>query len=260
MIKIDIIGRGNVGKHLAKAYENKADVVLVDPRTFGGLRQDADFYLISVSDNAILEVTNHLYTELSPSKRMLAKDDKNNTHGAPTPIVAHTSGSVPARVLSVFPRYGVFYPLQTFTANRPLEYLVIPFFIEGNTEEVKYRLMSLAGIISEKVTEADSDLRRELHVASVFSCNFVNHLWALSYRYLAERGIDFSLLYPLISETVSKIKDTDPALMQTGPASRGDSNVISRHIKMLEDKPEMQTLYTLLSESVINLKNKMNKS
>lgn len=254
MLKIDILGRGNVGWHLAKAFDGKADVVNVNPRTLEGLRIDSDIYLISVSDNAVEDLARRLHHKLYHSET-----GKTDNEDCGQMIVAHTSGSVPAGILSFFPRYGVFYPLQTFTVGRALNYSDIPFFIEGNSAEVTECLMKLAGLISQKVLEADSDLRRELHIASVFSCNFVNHLWALSNRYLKEKGIDFSLLYPLILETVSKINGNDPDLMQTGPASRGDTNVIARHIAMLDAYPEMRSIYTMLSESIMKSKSESKK-
>ena len=63
-MKIDIIGRGNVGWHLTQAFEGKADVNCVNPRTLEDLRRDADLYLISVTDDAIADVARRLAASL----------------------------------------------------------------------------------------------------------------------------------------------------------------------------------------------------
>ena len=147
---------------------------------------------------------------------------------------------------------GVFYPLQTFTKGVALNYTEIPFFIEGSSEAVTARLKQLAGHISEKVYDAGSDKRRRLHLASVFACNFVNHLYARAWEILEDAGLPPEALTPLIEETAAKTRRTDPRHGQTGPAARGDFNVIEKHIAMLADRPESQTEYRLLSQGILN--------
>lgn len=231
---INIIGRGNVGSHLYEAFSSAGDrikALYVNPRTLEGLDPEADFTLISVTDSAIGDVAGSL-----PQMKG---------------IVAHTSGSVPMDLLDTRKEpHGVFYPLQTFTKGAPVSYREIPFFIEGSDAETGRKLSKLAHIISDNVSFADSEQRRFLHVASVFSCNFVNHLFALSDEFLAQHGMEFSSLLPLIGETIRKAGMMSPADAQTGPAARGDQKVIESHLLMLEDNPRMYEIYRLLSESI----------
>lgn len=235
-MKIDIIGTGNVATHLFKALGGKADVNIVPSRTLVGLRGDSDTYLISVSDTAIAEVAEKV-SELIPTESVLA----------------HTSGSTPISVLSRFHKnIGVFYPLQTFSKNVPLAYSEIPFFIEGSTPQVTDALKSLALKISEKVYEADSDDRRNLHIASVFACNFVNHLWTLADSYLESKNLSFDALRPLIKETCRKIQDNRPRYVQTGPAARHDKNIINEHLQVLsKENSELSDIYDTLTRSII---------
>ncbi|MDE6027175.1 MAG: DUF2520 domain-containing protein, partial [Muribaculaceae bacterium] len=234
------IGRGNVASHLRKALEPFCRVVMVNPHNLEGLDMEADITLISVSDSAIPEV--------------LGKLPKMNG------IVSHTSGSTPINVFenSGSKNYGVFYPLQTFSKDKDLHYDQIPFYIEGSEKGVEEILSELARLISPHVRYADSAQRKSVHIASVFSCNFVNHLWALSAGFLEENGLSFNDLLPLIEETFNKIKVLPPYDAQTGPAVRGDRNIINNHLQQLSENKEMLKIYEELSDSILRSHNKLN--
>ena len=232
---IAIIGRGNVALHLYKALKGKTDVALVNPHTMEGFPENTDITLISVSDNAIEEV----------SKKIPPSDA----------VIAHTAGSVPMEILSGQNKdYGVFYPLQTFTKDVDLNYKEIPVFIEGSSTEVTEKLKKTASLFSEDVREADSETRKKLHLASVFANNFTNALAGVSQDILKDTDITFSALIPLMKQTVNKLGFLSPREAQTGPAARGDSKVINSHLEMLRDKPELQEIYSKMS-NLISQKN-----
>ncbi|MDE6578545.1 MAG: DUF2520 domain-containing protein, partial [Muribaculaceae bacterium] len=162
------------------------------------------------------------------------------------------SGSIPATVLqNKADRYGVCYPMQTFTKGVDMDYSSIPFFVEGDTDQTLSALKSLAALISESVMEADSEKRRLLHLASVFACNFTNHLIHIADTLLQEKGMDYKVLLPLIRQTVNKLSSASPAESQTGPAARNDLTVVNRHLEMLEDKPQLRNIYKEITDSII---------
>ena len=230
---IAIIGRGNVASHLYEALKRHTEVCLVNPRTLEGLPADADVVLVSVSDDAIKEVAEKL--------------PRGNA------IIAHTSGSVPMSALEgAGEKIGVFYPLQTFTKGVDMDYSEIPVFIEGSSPQVSETLKNLAAKFSENVREADSATRKQLHLASVFSCNFTNALADIADGLLSETGLDISVLVPLMKRTVDKLRFLSPKESQTGPAVRGDKKVIEEHLRMLEAKPELRELYARLSDMIIS--------
>lgn len=240
-MRIDIIGRGNVATHLAKAFDSKSDVNIVVPRSFEGLRCDSDLYLISVSDDAIT----------STAERLSVAIGKSNSA-----VVAHTSGCTPlCSIGSLFKNPGVFYPLQTFSKHVELNYREIPFFLEGDNDYTRSILLSAANLISDNVSFLTTDQRQDLHVASAFACNFVNRLWALSYQYLEDKNIDFKSMLPLIKETLRKIESVKPIDAQTGPAARKDMRTISAHLDKLKEYPEMSAIYSMLTDSIIKSKN-----
>ena len=228
---IAIIGGGNVASHLYKALNTKVNVTIVDPHSLKGIPANPDIILIAVADKAIAEVANKI-------------DNKKA-------IVAHTSGSIPMEVLNKnHPNIGVLYPLQTFTKTRIIDYREIPLFIEGNTPEVVNKLRKIGSLFADKIYEADSEKRKNLHLAAVFACNFTNALASISEKLIENTGFNFNVLQPLMKETVNKLEVMSPYDAQTGPASRWDKQVMETHLNMLEDKPELKTLYSIFSDYI----------
>jgi len=234
-MKIDIIGTGNIGTHLYKALNKKADVQLIPSRTLEGLRIVSDMYIVCVSDSVIREVVGNVSGMIEPNG-----------------IISHTSGTTSLSSISdIYPNTGVLYPMQTFSKDVELNYRDIPFFIEGSDNRVLSELRDVAALISENIMVADSEARRDMHIASVLSCNFVNHLWTLAYDYLKSKNLSFDSMIPLIKETVRKISRVSPPDAQTGPAVRCDIQTISNHLDTLSDNERLSELYKLMSESII---------
>lgn len=231
--KIAVVGSGNVASHLFKALSKAgADVCIVNSRTLEGLPSSTDVALIAVKDMAIAEVAARLKGKAG--------------------TIAHTSGSTPMEVLKdSAPAYGVFYPMQTFTKGVELDYSDIPFFIEGSDTATADTLSRIAASISDSVVAADSERRRLLHLASVFACNFSNHLVAIADEILKGDGMDYRMLLPLLRQTVKKLETLSPAEAQTGPAARLDFKIMNRHIEMLQDRPVLREIYEDLSADII---------
>ncbi|MFO8001690.1 MAG: DUF2520 domain-containing protein [Marinilabilia sp.] len=247
---IVLFGTGNVGTHLARAlvesgfelrqiYNRTPDHATEAPipnsvSAISNLKEadtTADLWLISVTDEAIVTIAENL-------------PDFDG-------IVAHTAGSVPIDTLSRFPYRGVFYPFQTLSKMREVDYSEVPFLVEGSDAGTTRRLLRLAGILSASVSEADSALRAKLHIAAVLACNFVNHLYTLSADLLEENGLSFKYLTPLIKETTQKVLYMSPQAAQTGPAIRNDKTIIEKHLARLNDKPSLQEIYRLLSQDIL---------
>ena len=254
-MKIVILGSGNVATHIALAlYKAGEEVVQIYSRHLANAKQVAvqvsaaatdnlkdindfaDVYLISIKDDAIGSVLEHL----------------KNTKG----IIAHTSGSTS---IDVFPgeieNYGVFYPLQTFSKERLISFSSVPICIEASSELNVNLLSSLASKLSSKVCHVNSEQRKHLHLAAVFAGNFSNHLYAIAADILAEDKLDFDLMRPLILETAEKVMGNLPFKVQTGPAIRRDEKTIENHLDLLKDSPEFLEVYSVMSES-IKLKHK----
>ena len=244
-MQIVLIGSGNVAFHLAKAFtEAQIPISQIFGRNTTELQKiseqfsipfstetlvDADLYIISVSDSSIAEVS-----ALIKNKNVL---------------VAHTSGSVSREALSGNYRKSVFYPLQTFSKSKNLDYSKIPFFIDAENENDEEILKNLASKISKNVMLANDEKRKYIHLTAVFACNFVNHLYARAKEISDSQGIPFDYFLPLIDETTQKIHELEPKLAQTGPAIRNDEKVLKLHESLLTDEEKLK-IYKTLNESI----------
>ena len=244
-MQIVLIGSGNVAFHLAKAFtEAQIPISQIFGRNTTELQKisekfsipfstetlvDADLYIISVSDSSIAEVS------------ALIKNENA--------LVTHTSGSVSREALSGNYRKSVFYPLQTFSKSKNLDYSKIPFFIDAENENDEDILKNLASKISKNVMLANDEKRKYIHLTAVFACNFVNHLYARAKEISDSQGITFDYFLPLIDETTQKIHELEPKLAQTGPAIRNDEKVLKLHESLLTDEEKLK-IYKTLNESI----------
>ncbi|MDT8412770.1 MAG: DUF2520 domain-containing protein [Vicingaceae bacterium] len=250
--RISIIGSGNVAASVSKAIVNKGFTLiqvvgrkienvqfLIDQLPsensieatigFSNLNKEVDCFIVCVNDDAIASVL-----EDFPFK------DK---------LVVHTSGSVGLSVFNGFDKYGVFYPLQTFSKENPIDFDEVPLCMEGNSKEVVDGLVELGKTLSNKVVELNSQQREVLHLAAVFACNFSNYMYQVADELTTKNKIDFSILLPLINETANKIKNQTPKEAQTGPAKRNDQKTIDKHLTMLENNPNKE-LYQLITKLI----------
>ena len=248
MISISIIGSGNVAQHLILAFAKSKiiDIVQVFSRQkeaithlidsskitddWNNLAQ-ADLYIIAVSDDAIAEVSSQI-----PFTNKL---------------VAHTSGSVEFTELNSKNRRAVFYPLQTFTKNKSVDFSQIPICIESENA-TDYQLLNTIGkSISDSVFAINSEQRKALHIAAVYVNNFVNYMYQIGNEICIENKVEFEILKPLIQETANKIMTLSPKEAQTGPAKRNDKQTIESHLDFLKDENQ-RNIYKILTQSIQN--------
>ena len=167
-------------------------------------------------------------------------------------LVVHTAGSVSMDIFAgKVQNYGVMYPLQTFSKDRPVDFREIPFFLEADSSENLQLLMQIAKSASNKVFAANSLERMRLHLAAVFGCNFVNCMYDIASQIAGQSGFDSGILAPVLMETAQKaIASGNPQLVQTGPARRNDANVMQKHAELLADRPDWQNIYEQLSRYI----------
>lgn len=251
---IVIIGAGRLGTHLGAAfYKHGLNICQVYNRTPGqgeklagrvraeyihdlsDIFKDADLYLLAVSDS-VLE-------ELALKLRL-----KNN-------LTVHTSGTIDMDVLvPISGNIGVFYPVQTFSHHRRINFNKVPVCIEGNSELSEQLLINLARRLTQQVHCLDSDQRRILHLGAVFASNFTNFIYAITEELLVSSDIPFNLLEPLIHQTTQNIRHGKVFQSMTGPAMRGDSKVLDKHREMLAQHPDYQEIYNVITSNIIKYK------
>jgi len=217
---VQVYGRGQKG---LSYFENKC-ATTQEPKAI----VEADLYILAVSDSAIRSVSQLLI-------------QKNG-------IVVHTSGSIPMNAIPLA-RRGVFYPLQTFTKGRSLDFGEIPICLEVAVSEDGKILKALADQLSKKVVWIPSEQRKKLHLTAVIVNNFSNHCYHIAKELCDDEDIAFELLHPLIKETAAKAIYMSPEDAQTGPARRNDILTQQEHLEALEH-PLHKKIYQLLTESI----------
>lgn len=250
---VSIIGAGKVGSALAHAFADaghKINLIVslteesasalaatfncgwsVDPIIDSG----TDFVVVAVPDSII----SSLLSELRVSGET---------------IVCHTAGSIGLDVFegTQIDNRGIIYPLQTFSINRQPDIKEIPILIESDKSTISHKIMELVGTLSDKVYEVDSDRRRMIHLAAVFVCNFVNHMYRTGEMITDKTDLPFEILEPLIRETLNKAQEIGPENAQTGPAARNDRITIEKHLNLLSFSPTMKDMYEAITNSIIN--------
>ncbi len=242
-MKITLIGGGKLGKHLYKVLISVGQVQLLKwvlrsrekgltpegVNIVNKIDQDekCDIYLIAVSDNSIKEVV-----------QLLPKDS----------FVVHTSGSISLKEIKR-ERVGVFYPIQTFSKGSDINFSKIFVGLESKNSKDLIILKKLAKLVGSKSFDLNSSQREQLHLAAVLVNNFTNHLFAEANLICKKNNLPFYLLLPLIKETVEKVDKLSPKDSQTGPASRNDSETISKQIKLITNN-RLKKIYKVLTSAI----------
>lgn len=236
-MKIVLIGRGRLATNLEHALLSAGhEVASINSRTLEALPLEADVYIVAVKDAALADVI------------------RAATKGRENQLFVHTAGSMPMDIFKgLTVHYGVFYPMQTFSKERLVDFNDISVFLETNDAVSMERLKMLSTTLTTHIYELDSEGRKHLHLAAVFACNFVNHCYALSAEVLAAKGLPFSVMLPLVDETAQKVHELSPREAQTGPAVRGDQNVMQMQANMLAGNPAVKQIYEVLSNDIQRL-------
>lgn len=252
MKSIIMVGAGNLATQLGLALvEVGFPIVQVFSRTkesaqdladklnseaitdINSLRNDADVYIFSVKDSVLCQLI------------------PNVCRGKKDRLFLHTAGSMPLDCFKGFAnRYGVFYPMQTFSKSRKVNFKEIPIFIEGSTNDTVQEIRDIASSISDYVISLSTNDRQYLHLAAVWACNFVNYCYSVAANILESKDIPFNVIIPLINETTQKVHDINPKDAQTGPAVRWDKNIIEKQMNLMSSFPSKQAIYGMISKDI----------
>lgn len=247
MLKIVLLGGGNLAQHLFTQFSKNPTVELIQwyNRSIAPIGQfehqtqittelkdlkEADLYILAVSDSAIREV----------SKALPFKDK----------LVAHTSGNTEISAIDSKNRSAVFYPLQSFRKENQVQWSEIPLLLEASNEKDFELLHLLAKGMSDKVYSINSKQRSSIHLIAVFLNNFVNHLYTIGNQISKQEQIPFEVFLPLIKRTTASLENSSPLDSQTGPALRADHKTIASHLQQLKN-PLHKEIYKSITSSII---------
>ncbi len=255
---IAIVGFGNVGFHITKRLSAKG----IPPQVISTRNPKKTKNLIAEIGCSALVTDEQDLSDLSPDFIILTVPDSavseviRNFTFPQKAIVLHTSGSLPIDVFSDSERYGVLYPLQTFSLSKDIDFSEVPVLVEASDNPTLIRIKELASVLSEDIRETLSYNRLRIHLAAVVACNFSNVLYHQAEELLKGTGIILKDFQPLLEETVIKAVELGPKTAQTGPASRGDSMVVSKHLDALKENSDLYQLYKRFTEMINTSKSK----
>lgn len=247
MLKICILGAGNVAFHLAKMISKDETMQLIQMYN----RSDFSHHFKEIKTQKI----NNL-NDLKPADIyfLCVKDDVISSFSNDFPfenrLVVHTSGNTDILQISPKNRRGVLYPVQSFSKDKEMNFTQIPLCLETEFAEDMPILTTFAKKISQKVYFMNSLQRKYLHISAVFLNNFANHLWYLSAEICKKNDIDFEILKPLFLETFEKTQLLSFHEAQTGPAKRNDTATIETHLSLLESFEK--DIYKTITNSILN--------
>jgi len=252
-MRITLIGSGNVATHLGVAFKNAGHHIV---QVYSRDLQNASLLAYNIKAEPIddLKLVN-IETDLFV---IAIKDDAIGDMASDLAgygkMIVHTSGATSIEAIRLFTdEAGVFYPLQTFSKTKEVNFNTVPLCIEGANEQITQQLKTLAWTISQNVYKVDSEQRKILHLAAVFACNFPNYLYYAAGSLLKQHNLDFDMLRPLILETAEKVQEHLPQNVQTGPAVRNDEKTMDAHLLLLGQNAELQEVYRLLSQLIIKM-------
>ena len=247
---IAFAGAGNVAFRFSLALQEKGYDKLVralrangsDTQAAADYRDlaSADLIFIAVSDDAIETVVREMTGQLAGMEKL--------------PAVVHTSGATDISILKPLEdigcRCGVVYPLMTLNRNKNVEFKDVPLLLESTSQELRPVLDSIASDLGGEHYFYSSADRLKMHVAAVFTTNFVNYLLGLAFPIVQH---DHPLLIPSTIEAVRNAFLHTPASTLTGPARRGDMETIRKHLEVLESMglKEQEEIYRLFTDRIL---------
>ncbi|MCL2289390.1 MAG: DUF2520 domain-containing protein [Bacteroidetes bacterium] len=264
--KIAVIGTGNIGTWLFETLQTQShlSVLSISSRKIETLPKNFDLYIFALKDD-IYEIV----LQKIPFKM---------------PHAVHTSGSLSQNILAPFAnKFGVVYPYQTISQKvegakvestkaegrmeaeekspsnfegvsreaRRGSFYEVPICIEGSDSVFENALFQWATSLFNIVYKVAENQRFAMHLAAVFANNFTNAMYNVAYHIFKENNLDWSLIFPLLENTLEKAKHNAPHLVQTGPAVRNDVSIMEKHCNALKDE-ELKALYRLASKIILN--------
>ncbi|MBO6524522.1 MAG: DUF2520 domain-containing protein [Balneolaceae bacterium] len=241
---VSIIGPGRLGSALKSAFLKAGyDVNHVYERgdTFSGF---ADLILVTTPDSEVRKVSSKI---ASSGQELNGK------------VFIHCSGAFASSILQELKDRGArtacFHPLMSVSPET-VSFKNIYFDIEGD-ESVLPLLEEMAKNIGAKSIRVSPKEKELLHVSAVMASNYMVTLADLSLRISVSANIPERTLMdaflPLMRSSLENLERLNPTEALTGPIARGDIQTIQKHVKLLQNNPEMLEMYKKLGLLTLEL-------
>lgn len=192
--------------------------LLETPETLG----DPDLLLLAVSDRALHEVA------------------IPETHA----VVFHCSGFHPS-----FAGGFSLHPLKALPpVGEPSDLRDTLLVFEGQHREMAQEIARAAGA---RFAEIDAAAKARYHAGAVFGSNYVAALLDIAAQLIALPDAREDIA-ALARSAIDNWAAHEDARRFTGPAARGDAEVLERHMQALTGSPELAEVYRLLAARILS--------
>lgn len=263
--RVAIVGAGNVGSMLAKAFAQQGyELIGIASKSlakaarlaklFGArattraaeVTQYADIVVLAIPDDCMEQVVGEIASE---------------DGFWPGQVVLHTSGSVGVDILTAASEQGAFvggiHPLQSFAGgDGEADILVGTYFAVGGHEQaVKLGETVVNQFGGRSIVLADEQ-RALYHAGACIVSNYFVSLLHWGAQLYERIGLSpeeaVQAFMPLIESTIKNVQQLGPTNALTGPLSRGDSSTIATHLRALSTG-EQHKLYIELAKYTLGI-------
>jgi predicted short-subunit dehydrogenase-like oxidoreductase (DUF2520 family) len=208
------------------------------------------------------ESASHI-AELLETARMdmadLARDSELLLIAVSDRAIPETAALIPDTEALVFHASGAMTSLRDGFSLHPLKSLPPvgePSDLEGTllVFEGGHRRTAklIATAVGARFAEVSAEQKALYHAAAVFGANYVAAVLDIAERLMTRAGVndarpDLVALARSAIENWSRHRD---AKRFTGPAIRGDEQVLQKHLQALRDEPQLSQIYELLADQI----------
>ena len=265
MYSLSIIGAGKLGKTLGKLFYSKGvlniyDVLCTNMESaenavsFIGCGNPvsqfkqigfAEIFLISTPDDLIEEVASKVADKY------------------PDSVIFHCSGSLSSEIINAKKKCSI-HPVHSFAnpMRSVKNFKNTMCGVEGDNKALDM-LIPVFEKIGARIFKIKTDKKPLYHAAAAMACNYFVTLEHIATSMFKDCGLDeneiINLLFPILNGTLNNLKENGTVNSLTGPISRGDFNVIKKHIEVIEQYDEtVLVIYKKLGLKALEMASKQN--
>jgi predicted short-subunit dehydrogenase-like oxidoreductase (DUF2520 family) len=226
MVNIAIIGPGRAGRSLGEAIKGKGlgrVTYFTKNDDISGILSGFNYAFIATKDSIIKSIADSLLP-----------DDNC--------LVAHLSGALPLEVLNKHSNSAVIHPLVTLPNPEIGSKRLIDgcyFCVEGSKQA-----FDLVDALGGKTITLDATYKVLYHACACVSANHVVALMCQAQDIASFINVPFDAYLNLAKGALEDVKTLGARPALTGPAERGDDEIIDRHVAALKQYlPELADFY-----------------
>ncbi len=179
------------------------------------------------------------------------------------PVILHTSGSLSSEILAPLKAAGCavgsLHPLASISApGLGLKRFKNAYFCVEGDKKAQQTARQIAAELGGKAFSLETKFKPLYHAAAVMTSGHTTALFSVAVELLTKCGLSGakakSILLPLLLGTAENLRKQSPAEALTGTFARVDVDAFERHIKLLAENADQNTIEIYLELARVSLK------